>query len=205
MLKGWKYGLMGMLLLCNGSVWAGTILVVGDSISAAFGVESSQGWVALLSQQLVREKHDYQVVNASVSGETSAGGLLRLPGLLAEYQPEVVVVELGGNDGLRGLPPVKMKQNLTAMIRLSREAGARVLVLGMRMPPNLGVRFTKAYAQAFDSLAAEQAVAYVPFFLQGIGGVADMMQEDGIHPSLKAQPLLLANVWPALLPLLVNE
>ncbi|HCA64961.1 MAG TPA: arylesterase, partial [Pseudomonas sp.] len=142
------------------------------------------------------------VVNASISGDTTAGGLARLDPLLEEHTPEVVILELGGNDGLRGQSPVQLKQNLADMIDRSREAGAEVLLLGMRMPPNLGQRYTRAFADAFDSLAQEKSVAYVPFLLEGVGGVAGMMQADGIHPTAEAQSQLLETVWPALEPLL---
>jgi acyl-CoA thioesterase-1 len=181
---------------------AGTVLVVGDSISAAFGLETSQGWVHLLQQRLDTETLDYQVVNASISGDTTAGGLSRLPTLLQEHEPEVVILELGGNDGLRGQSPAQLKQNLAAMVDQSRQTGAQVLLLGMRLPPNLGQRYTTAFANAFDSLAKEKELPYVPFFLEGVGGVAGMMQSDGIHPVAGAQRKLLDNVWPALEPLL---
>lgn len=192
-----------LVLLCwaQGAL-AGTVLVVGDSISAAFGLETDQGWVHLLQKRLDSESPDYRVVNASISGDTTAGGLSRLPGLLDEHKPEVVILELGGNDGLRGQPPAQLKQNLAAMIDRSREAGAEVLVLGMRMPPNLGQRYTTAFAEAFESLAQEKETAYVSFFLEGVGGVPGMMQSDGVHPTAGAQERLLENAWPALEPLL---
>ena len=197
-LKGWF-----LVLLCwaQGAL-AGTVLVVGDSISAAFGLETSQGWVHLLQQRLDAETPDYQVVNASISGDTTAGGLSRLPTLLEEHEPEVVILELGGNDGLRGQSPAQLKQNLAAMVEQSRQAGAQVLLLGMRLPPNLGQRYTTAFANAFDSLAEEKELPYVPFFLEGIGGVAGMMQSDGVHPVAGAQQRLLDNAWVALEPLL---
>lgn len=201
-MPGWlKYAMLAALLWSQGAL-AGTVLVVGDSISAAFGLETGEGWVSLLQRRLQEEGHDYRVVNASISGDTTAGGLSRLPALLREHAPDVVVVELGGNDGLRGQPPAQMKQNLAGMVSLAREAGARVALLGMRMPPNLGRRYTTAYAQAFDSLATEQALAYVPFFLDRVAGVAGMMQEDRIHPTAQAQKQLLDNAWVVLKPLL---
>lgn len=194
-------GVLAALLWAQGAL-AGTALVVGDSISAAFGLETSQGWVHLLQQRLDEGDHDYRVVNASISGDTSAGGLSRLPALLREHQPDVVILELGGNDGLRGQPPAQLKRNLAAITEMSQEAGARVLLLGMRMPPNLGQRYTDAFAEAFDSLAAEMDLPYVPFLLEGVGGVPGMMQADRVHPTAQAQERLLDNVWPVLEPLL---
>lgn len=194
-------GVLAAMLWAQGAL-AGTALVVGDSISAAFGLETSQGWVHLLQQRLNDGEHDYQVVNASISGDTSAGGLARLPALLREHEPDIVIIELGGNDGLRGQPPAQLKRNLAAMAEQAQQAGAKVLLLGMRMPPNLGQRYTSAFADAFDSLAAEKDLPYVPFLLEGIGGVQGMMQADRVHPTAQAQELMLDNVWPVLEPLL---
>lgn len=201
-MRNWlRSGTLVVLCWAQGA-FAGTVLVVGDSISAAFGLETSQGWVHLLQQRLETEKRDYEVVNASISGDTSAGGLARLPTLLAEHKPDVVIIELGGNDGLRGQPPAQMRQNLAAMVGRSQEADAKVVLLGMRMPPNLGQRYTTAFAQAFDSLAEEKDLPYVPFLLEGVGGVEGMMQADRVHPTAGAQQRLLDNVWPVLEPLL---
>ncbi|WP_312679622.1 arylesterase [Stutzerimonas nitrititolerans] len=194
-------GVLAAMLWAQGAL-AGTALVVGDSISAAFGLETSQGWVHLLQQRLNDGEHEYQVVNASISGDTSAGGLARLPALLREHEPDIVIIELGGNDGLRGQPPAQLKRNLAAMAEQAQQAGAKVLLLGMRMPPNLGQRYTSAFADAFDSLAAEKDLPYVPFLLEGIGGVQGMMQADRVHPTAQAQELMLDNVWPVLEPLL---
>jgi len=194
-------GVLAAMLWAQGAL-AGTALVVGDSISAAFGLETSQGWVHLLQQRLNDGEHDYRVVNASISGDTSAGGLARLPALLSEHEPDIVIIELGGNDGLRGQPPAQLKRNLAAMAEQAQQAGAKVLLLGMRMPPNLGQRYTSAFADAFDSLAAEKDLPYVPFLLEGIGGVQGMMQADRVHPTAQAQELMLDNVWPVLEPLL---
>jgi len=196
-----KGGVLVLLCWVQGAL-GGTVLVVGDSISAAFGLETSQGWVHMLQQRLDSEAPEYQVVNASISGDTTVGGRSRLPTLLDEHAPAIVILELGGNDGLRGQSPVQLKQNLAAMVEQSQEVGARVVLLGMRMPPNLGQRYTTAFAKAFDSLAAEQELPYVPFFLEGVGGVAQMMQADGIHPTAAAQQRLLDNLWPVLEPLL---
>ena len=201
-MRNWlRSGVLVLLCWAHGAV-AGTVLVVGDSISAAFGLETSQGWVHLLQQRLETEKLDYRVVNASISGDTSGGGLARLPTLLTEHEPDVVIIELGGNDGLRGQPPAQLRQNLAAMVEQSQEVDAQVVLLGMRMPPNLGQRYTTAFAQAFDSLAEEKNLPYVPFLLEGVGGVEGMMQADRIHPTAGAQQQLLDNVWPVLEPLL---
>ncbi|MFV0456136.1 MAG: arylesterase [Pseudomonas sp.] len=194
-------GVLAAMLWAQGAL-AGTALVVGDSISAAFGLETSQGWVHLLQQRLNDGERDYRVVNASISGDTSAGGLARLPALLSEHEPDIVIIELGGNDGLRGQSPAQLKRNLAAMAEQAQQAGAKVLLLGMRMPPNLGQRYTSAFADAFDSLAAEKDLPYVPFLLEGVGGVQGMMQADRVHPTAQAQELMLDNVWPVLEPLL---
>ena len=181
---------------------AGTILIVGDSISAGFGLDTRLGWVSLLEQRLAQEGHPDQVVNASISGDTSAGGLARLPALLTEHQPDVVIVELGGNDGLRGQLPAQLKQNLAGMIDSAKTAGAKVLLLGMKLPPNYGKRYTDAFAEVYTQLAAEKQIALVPFFLEGVGGNPQWMQADGLHPAAAAQKRLLDNVWPVLKPLL---
>lgn len=201
MRAGWMGCCLGLLLLAQEAA-AGTVLVVGDSISAALGLETSQGWVSLLQKKLDSERIDHRVVNASISGDTSAGGAARLPALLGEHKPEVVIIELGGNDGLRGQPPAQLQQNLASMVEQSRQVGAKVLVLGMRLPPNYGKRYTDAFARVFNDVAKEQQVPLVPFFLEGVGGVEGMMQADGIHPAAGAQPKLLENVWPSLQPLL---
>ena len=197
----WLSGALALMFWAQGAV-AGTLLVVGDSISAAFGLDSRQGWVALLEKRLEQEGFEHSVVNASISGDTSAGGAARLSALLAEHQPALVIIELGGNDGLRGQPPAQLQQNLASMVEMSRQAGAKVLLLGMRLPPNYGVRYTTAFAQVYADVAAQEQVDLVPFFLEGVGGVPGMMQADGIHPGEPAQALLLDNVWPSLEPLL---
>ena len=193
----------GLALLCMAqNAAAGTVLIVGDSISAAFGLDTRQGWVALLEQRLRDEGYDDTVINASVSGDTSAGGQARLPALLAAHKPALVILELGGNDGLRGQPPTQLQQNLASMIDQSRESGAKVLLLGMQLPPNYGPRYTQAFAQVYDTLASEKNVPLVPFFLEGVGGKPELMQADGIHPAAGAQARMLENVWPTLKPLL---
>lgn len=175
---------------------AQNILIVGDSISAAFGLEIKQGWVTLLQERLSEEGYPHRVVNASVSGDTTAGGNARLPQLLEKHEPELVIIELGGNDGLRGLKPTEMQQNLAAMVDRSREAGADVVLLGMRIPPNYGVRYTQAFEQVFADLNTDKDVPLMPFFLADVAEVADLMQSDRIHPTAKAQPILLESAWP---------
>ncbi|WAP65653.1 arylesterase [Pseudomonas fortuita] len=193
----------GLALYCLAqSAAAGTLLVVGDSISAGFGLDTRQGWVTLLQTRLKDEGFDDKVINASISGDTSAGGHARLPALLAAHKPDLVVLELGGNDGLRGQPPAQLQQNLASMIGSARQAGAKVLLLGMRLPPNYGVRYTTAFAKVYEQLAADMQVPLVPFFLEGVGGVPELMQADGIHPAQGAQQRLLENAWPAIKPLL---
>ncbi|WP_095078653.1 arylesterase [Pseudomonas sp. Irchel s3h17] len=193
----------GLALVCMAqNAAAGTVLIVGDSISAAFGLDTRQGWVSLLEQRLRQEGFSDKVVNASISGDTSAGGQARLPALLAEHKPELVVLELGGNDGLRGQSPTQLQQNLASMIDSARASGAKVLLLGMQLPPNYGVRYTEAFAKVYSNLAEQKNVPLVPFFLQGVGGNPELMQADGIHPAVAAQDKLLENVWPTLKPLL---
>jgi len=174
---------------------AQTVLVVGDSISAAYNMDVAVGWVALLERRLAQNKPPYKVVNASISGDTTAGGVARLPRLLSQHRPNVVIVELGGNDGLRGLPPDQAKRNLAAMITRAQSAGAKVLLLGIRLPPNYGIRYNERFQQIFGELAAEKRAAIVPFLLEGIAANTDFIQSDGIHPKASAQPQILENVW----------
>ncbi|MEX2475403.1 arylesterase [Marinobacter sp.] len=180
-----------------------TLLIVGDSLSAAYGVQSDEAWVALLRNRLDAEGlGNWQVVNASISGETTDGGLRRLPDLLDENTPDVVVIELGGNDGLRGFPPNVIEENLAKMIEQVRESGAHTLLVGMQIPPNYGERYTRAFADIFPKLAAQYDTGLVEFFLDGIYNQDGMMQDDGIHPTAEAQSQLLTNIWPQLAPLL---
>jgi acyl-CoA thioesterase-1 len=181
---------------------AGKILVFGDSLSSAYGIAERRGWVALLEERLEREKLAWQVVNASISGETTSGGRSRLSRALADHKPAVVVLELGGNDGLRGLPVAEMKKNLSAMVAQAQKAGARVLLVGMRVPPNYGETYTRAFERAFGEVAAERKVALLPFLFDGFGEKMEMFQPDRIHPNEAAQPAMLGNVWKALVPLL---
>jgi acyl-CoA thioesterase-1 len=183
---------------------APAILVVGDSISAGYGLAADEGWVALLQRRLKSQGYGYRVVNASVSGETTTGGLARLPRALAVHRPQVVVIELGGNDGLRGLPLETSRANLERMIVLSKEAGARVLLLGMKIPPNYGAKYSRGFEKVFSDLARRHKLAFEPFFLSKIALEPGMIQADGLHPTAKAQPAMLDTMWPALAPLLAR-
>ena len=179
-----------------------TLLVFGDSLSAAYGIESTDGWVNLLAERLAAENSGYTVANASVSGETSSGGLARLPAALDEFKPAIVILELGGNDGLRGLPLGVLKDNLTAMIEMCLAAHAEVLLAGIQIPPNYGPRYTEPFYALFGEIAEDMKLAFVPFLIDGIPQQPDLMQEDGIHPKAEAQFMILDNVWPILTPML---
>jgi acyl-CoA thioesterase-1 len=178
------------------------ILVWGDSLSAAYGMPRETGWVQLLQQRLREQGYPHRVVNGSVTGETTAGGLARLPAALAQHRPVLVLLELGGNDGLRGLPLKDLRANLTRMARLSRDAGARVLLFEMRMPPNYGAAYTDGFRKAFAEVARAQGATPVPFFLEGIAADPKQFLDDGIHPSRAAQGRLLDAVWPVLHPVI---
>ena len=201
------------------ATWAGTglaappragkprqlILVVGDSLSAEYGLPRGSGWVALLEAKLAREKIAATVVNASISGDTTSGGRSRLPALLAQLKPDVVVIELGGNDALRGLPLSMTQDNLTAMVRAAKSAGARVVVVGMQVPPNYGRKYGDDFAALFAGVAGAEGTALVPFLLKGVADAPDaeaLFQPDRIHPRAEAHPRILDNVWPVLRPLL---
>ena len=183
-------------------VIADTILVYGDSISAAYGMEKSKGWVNLLAKRIAIDRPHYKVVNASVSGETTGGGVTRLPKSLAFHQPDVLVLELGGNDGLRGYPISSIRDNLQIMIQQAKTSGAHVLLIGMVLPPNYGRRYTLAFEKIFSSLAEEHSLPFVPFLLDGVSTGKSLVQRDGIHPTVEAQPKLLDDVWPSLAPML---
>jgi acyl-CoA thioesterase-1 len=177
-------------------------VVLGDSLSAAYGIAQARGWVALLGERIRREHPDYIVVNASISGDTSGGGLSRLPRTLQQHRPAVLVVELGGNDGLRGLPVAQMRQNLSAIVQQAQKAGARVVLVGMKLPPNYGPDYTRAFEAAYAELAARHKTALVPFLLEDFAEKPDLFQPDRIHPTEAAQPLMMERVWKALRPLL---
>ena len=178
------------------------VLVLGDSLSAAFGIRVEQGWVALMQARLRAKGYGHRVVNASSSGETTGGALARLPRALATHRPAVVIVELGGNDGLRGLPVRDIRSNLETIVQRSRQSGAQVLLVGMRIPPNYGAPYTTQFHELFGEIARQQRVPLVPFFLERIALDDSLMQDDGIHPTAAAQPILLDAVWPRLEPLL---
>jgi acyl-CoA thioesterase-1 len=180
------------------------ILVVGDSLSAAYGMRLEQGWVALLQGRLKSQGYGHQVVNASSSGETTGGALARLPRALERHRPAVVIIELGGNDGLRGLAVPDVRGNFDSLIKLSRAAGAKVLLVGMRIPPNYGPAYAGAFEKLYGSLASDYRLPLVPFFLDGIALDDSLMQDDGIHPNAAAQTKLLELVWPRLKPLLTK-
>ena len=174
----------------------GTLLVFGDSLSAAYGMDQDQGWVHLLIERLATHELDYQVINASVSGETTGGGVVRLPKTLLIHQPDLVVLELGGNDGLRGYPIDKIQDNLTRMIDTIRQSGANVLLVGMVLPPNYGRRYTRAFQELFSHAADQFNVPFLPFLLEGVATREALLQRDGIHPTPEAQLLLLDDLWP---------
>ncbi|MFA5914087.1 MAG: arylesterase [Burkholderiales bacterium] len=185
------------------AAWAGgTILVYGDSLSAAYGLAQNAGWAALLQARLQQKRLDYTVSNVSVSGETTSGGATRIADALKAHKPRVIIVELGANDGLRGLPPQEMRANLAKIVSASRRARARVLLVGMRMPPNYGETYTRQFAEVYADVAREYKTALVPYLLQGMDQRRELFQADDMHPTAAAQPILLENVWKALLPLL---
>jgi acyl-CoA thioesterase-1 len=184
---------------------APVILVVGDSLSAEYGLKPGEGWVALLQKRLAEQKKPHRVVNASISGDTTAGGRNRLPAALRTHKPAIVILELGGNDALRGLPLAGTRDNLLAMARASQEAGAKVVVVGMQVPPNYGASYGREFAGLFEQVAKQTHAAFAPFLLKGVADRADAtewFQADRIHPLAKAHPLMLDNVWAALKPLL---
>lgn len=204
--RGVASALMLVMLLGAAPIYASTseenlltLLVMGDSLSAAYGIEQEQGWVALLAERLDGEA---QVVNASISGETTSGGAQRFADIIGQREPDIVLLELGGNDGLRGLPPVQMRANLATMIEQSQQAGAEVLLLGIDIPPNYGQAYRDAFTGVYHSLAEEYDLSLVPFLLEDIALNQQLMQSDGIHPTADAQPIILDNVWSALEPLL---
>jgi acyl-CoA thioesterase I len=179
-----------------------SIVVFGDSLSAAYGIAQARGWVALLEERLKRERSDYSVVNASISGETSSGGASRIQKTLQQHKPSIVILELGANDGLRGLPIAQMRQNLAAIIEQAHKSGARVVLVGMKLPPNYGPDYTRAFESAYGELAKRYKTTLVPFLLEGLAEKQEFFQPDRVHPTEAAQPLMLERVWTALQPLL---
>lgn len=178
------------------------ILVLGDSLSAEYGLQRGSGWVQLLANRLQQSGSKYTVVNASISGDTTSGGRTRLPALLKQHRPAIVVIELGGNDGLRGLPVARMQDNLAAMVRAGKGAGAQVVVAGIRIPPNYGRNYTERFYGTFAEVAKQYNAPLVPFILEGVTDSPDFFQADRIHPSAQAQARILQTVWPVLQPLL---
>lgn len=209
--RGWMvtYRRLGLAIMAGAALWLAALvavaddrprlLVMGDSLSAAYGIEQQQGWVSLLEARLDGKA---SVVNASISGETSSGGASRLPELIGQHEPDIVLLELGGNDGLRGLPPGQFRANMTRMIEASLEAEAEVLLLGIDIPPNYGQAYRDAFTGVFFELAEAYEVALVPFLLDGVALEEGLMQSDGIHPTAEAQPIILDNVWPKLKPMI---
>jgi acyl-CoA thioesterase I len=183
-----------------------TILVMGDSLSAGYGIKVEEGWVTLLQQELAKKQQGdsviARVINASVSGETTSGGLTRLPAVLSQHKPDIVIVELGGNDGLRGQPLNIMQENLQKMISASQTAGAKIILAGMQIPTNYGPRYTIQFREIYTTLAEKNKTALIPFLLEGIATHSNLIQQDGIHPTAEAQPLILKNVLPILMPLI---
>lgn len=175
-----------------------TLMVYGDSLSAAYGIEESEGWVELLSQKLANENFPYKVINGSVSGETTTGGLSRMPAMLNTYQPDLIILELGGNDGLRGIPLRNIRENLVAMVSLAQKSGAEVILAGIQIPPNYGSRYTEPFFAQFADIAVAFNLPLVPFLIDGIPQQPQLMQNDGIHPKAEAQGMILDNVWPVL-------
>ncbi|WP_321528079.1 arylesterase [Sedimenticola selenatireducens] len=200
-----KLFLLLMFVISNVPAAEPVILVLGDSLSAAYGIERSRGWVALLQDRLQQAGYPHRVVNASISGDTTAGGLSRLPQALEQFQPDILIIELGGNDGLRGLGNDQTRDHLDQMITLARAAHSRPLLLGMMLPPNFGKAFTEKFLQIYRDLAEQRRVPLVPFFLEGVADRPDWMQGDGIHPNAAGQPLMLEHVWTQLQPLLDEE
>jgi len=196
--------LLGLMVLFGSAAHAESpvILVLGDSLSAGYGIPVEKGWVNLLQRRLVERGFPYRVVNASISGDTTSGGLSRLPAALELHRPAIVVLELGANDGLRGQPPMAMSRNLSQMIERSQQAGARVLLAEMRIPPNYGPLYAQKFQATFGELAQHYAIPLIPFLLDGVAGNPALIQDDGLHPRAEAQPRILDNVWAVLEPAL---
>lgn len=196
-IRGISYLAMFSLCLIPAVVSAKTIMIVGDSISAAYGMQAEQGWVYLLQKRLDQQyPKKHKVVNASVSGETSSGAVARLPKLLQTYKPQIVVIELGGNDGLRGQSPLLIQKNLANLIQQSQQAKATVVVLGMKIPPNYGMAYSQAFEKNYSIVSQQYKVKLMPFFLTGVAGNKNLMQSDLVHPNAKAQSILLNNAYP---------
>ncbi len=199
-----KWSVCGLLMMAaSASAYSApkTVLVLGDSLSAEYGLNRGAGWVALMEQKLKAEKIEAAIVNASISGETTSGGRARLPALLTKHKPDVVVIELGANDGLRGLPVPAAEANMRTMIELAQKNKARVLVVGMRIPPNYGRQYTDSFFGMYKSLSTRYKTALVPFMLEGVADKPPLFQPDRLHPAANAHPIILDNIWPHILPL----
>lgn len=188
--------------LVSVSAAAKSIVVLGDSLSAAYGIEVGQGWVALIQNKLQKQYSDYTINNESISGDTSAGGLARIDDALTRHKPSIVVIELGANDGLRGLSPAILKSNLAEITRRAQKYGAKALLLSMRIPPNYGKRYTEMFYNVYPQLSKELGVSYVPFILEDVALAKQLMQADGLHPNEKAQAMIVEKIWPHLVKLL---
>jgi acyl-CoA thioesterase-1 len=175
-----------------------TILIFGDSLSAGYGIDVDQSWGALLQQRLAEQGYEHRVVNASISGETTEGGVTQIDKAIEEFSPELIILELGGNDGLRGFPPARIKDNLTAIAQRARDSGAEVVLLGIRIPTNYGPRYTRAFEAVYSDVAEELEIRWIEFFMEGVALNDDLLQEDRIHPNAAAQPILLDNAWPVI-------
>jgi acyl-CoA thioesterase-1 len=197
-----KFFCVVIMALMSQPLMAKSIVVLGDSISAGYGIEVAQGWVALMQNKLNDSHKDFTLHNASISGDTSSGGLARVDALLSLHKPDILILELGANDGLRGLSPVLMKNNLTDIIRRAQQANAKILLLGMKIPPNYGKRYIEMFYNVYPRLAKELNISTIPFLLEDVALKSDMMQPDGLHPNAKAQPIITEKIWQQLLPLL---
>ncbi len=196
--RSWRAGLIGLVLLFAAGAARADILVFGDSLSAAYGLPARAGWAALMEEKLAREKFGLKVINASVSGETSAGGASRIDALLARHKPRILILALGANDGLRGLPLGDLRRNLERMLASARRHNTRVVLIGMRLPPNYGPAYTRDFAAVYADLAREHRLAFVPFMLEGFADQPDLFLADGLHPNAAAQARILDNLWPVL-------
>ncbi len=173
-----------------------TVLIFGDSLSAGFGIDVDQSWATLLQQRLESQGYEHRVVNASISGETTEGGAARIDSAIGTFSPDLIILELGGNDGLRGFPPGRIKDNLDTIARRARDSGANVVLLGIRIPTNYGARYTQAFEAVYAEVAEELGIKWIEFFMDGVALNDDLLQEDRIHPNVEAQPILLDNAWP---------
>ena len=191
-----------LLLVAAPAMAERTLMVFGDSLAAAYGLSPAQGWVSLIADRIEKARLPWKIANASISGETTAGGLRRLPADLKHHQPAIVVIELGANDGLRGQPVAAIRANLEKMIRLTREAHAEPVLVGIMIPPNYGIDYAREFRDVYAAIAAKHKVALVPFLLEGIADKRELFQPDQVHPTAAAQPLVVDNVWPVLEPLL---